>query len=107
MYLRMRGINRSKHSHLISALAQLQGLLRGDPAMQEITVYLEELEKMYKNYEQNLTELSVLIAEYEDMHNEVKVQYLGKKLKELRKGIPADNPDFVMLIENIRLGYGA
>ncbi len=65
-----------------------------------------ELEMMHRRYERTLADLSALIADYETLFSEVKVQYLGKKLKELKKEIPAEKPAFVMLVENIRLAYG-
>jgi hypothetical protein len=107
----MHGISKRRHGHLKHALLQMEGLLEGRNrecgCLQQAADYSRELETMYQNYEQLLNDLSRQINAYEILYSEVKVQFLGKKLKELKKEIPAEKPAFVMLQASIRLAYGA
>lgn len=106
----MHGISKNRHWHLKNALLKLEVLLEGHGrergCLQQATDYNRELETMYQNYERLLNELSGQINAYEVLYSEVKVQFLGKKLKELKKEIPAEKPAFVMLQASIRLAYG-
>lgn len=100
----MKGINRSKHFHLIKALINLKELIQDGPTP-ELETYQGELEKLYKNYERILKELSIIIDEYEEKHTQIKVQYLGRKLKALKKELPVEKLDYHVLIENIWISY--
>jgi hypothetical protein len=106
----MKGINQPQHQHLLKALQQLERLLSEDPCGQESLLqalaYRYKLETMHSNYKKLLKELSKQITAYEVLYNDVKVQFLGKKLKELKKEITYEKPDFLLLLENIRLAYG-
>lgn len=106
----MQGINQSKHQHLLDALLQMERLLvseqRECACVHQTAEYRRELEDMHLNYRRLLDELSRQISAYEDLFSQVKTQYLGKKLKELKKKIPTEKPAFVRLVENIRLTYG-
>jgi len=106
----MQGISKSRHVHLMDALLQLEGLLsagkRERGCLQEASDYRESLEAMHRNYERLLDELAGQIEAYETLYSEIKVQYLGKKLKELKKEIPVTVPAFVLLQANIKTAYG-
>jgi type III secretory pathway component EscV len=94
----MQAISKNRHGHLRDALAHMEVLLAGDgqefACLQQATDYSLELEAMYRNYERLLKELSEQITAYEILYSEVKVQFLGRKLKELKKQIPAEKPAF-------------
>lgn len=106
----MQGINKAKHIHLTEAMFQLERLLskkeENSADLYQTEKYRKELEKMYENYHRLLTEVSHQIDDYEDLYIKVKTQYLGKKLKKLKKEIPEQEPSFVRLIENIHTIYG-
>lgn len=103
----MQGISKSKHEHLIGALLQLEQLLsRECECLQQAGEYRVELETMHGNYEQLLNELAKQIVSYELLYSQVKIQFLGKKLKELKREITAETPGFPRLVQNIRLAYG-
>ncbi|RQO64829.1 hypothetical protein DBR43_31610 [Pedobacter sp. KBW06] len=105
----MQGINKAKHVHLIDALLHMERLLSSEQGacacVQQTAQYRQELEDMHGNYERLLEELSGQIRAYEALFSQVKVQYLGKKLKALKKEIPVEKPAFKVLIKNIRLTY--
>ncbi|MES2458227.1 MAG: hypothetical protein V4594_21900 [Bacteroidota bacterium] len=105
----MQGINKAKHVHLIDALLQLERLLAHGriecACIQQTAEYRLKLEDMHLNYERLLEELSGLIGVYEELFNQVKVQYLSKKLKEMKKEISIERPAYRMLAENIRLAH--
>lgn len=106
----MQGINRAKHAHLMDALLALERLVSkecdDDKCMQEIVAHRDQLETMFADYERLLTDLAIVITDYEILYNTVKVQFLAKKLKEIKKEIVVEKPAFAMLSSSIRLAYG-
>jgi hypothetical protein len=103
----MQGISKSRHTHLVDALLQIEQLLSKEcDCLQQATEYRVELESMRSNYERLLNELARQITDYEMLYSHVKIQFLGKKLKELKKEISVEMRDFPVLVHNIRLAYG-
>lgn len=103
----MQGISKSKHMHLIDALLQMEQLLSKEyECLQQTTGYRVELEAMHSNYERLLDELARQITDYEVLYSHVKIQFLGKKLKELKKEITVEMQNFPVLVRNIQLAYG-
>ncbi len=103
----MQGISNARHVHLIDALLQLEQLLNKEcECLQKAGEYRVELEAMHSNYERLLDELGKQIMEYELLYSHVKIQFLGKKLKELKKEISVEMPTFPTLVRNIRIAYG-
>ncbi|RKR83407.1 hypothetical protein BDD43_3615 [Mucilaginibacter gracilis] len=103
----MQGISKSRHVHLMDALLQLETLLGKEcECLQQATEYRVDLENMHSNYERLLEELARQITNYEVMYSHVKIQFLGKKLKELKKEISVEMPGFPVLVQNIRIAYG-
>ncbi|GAA4323041.1 hypothetical protein GCM10023149_23720 [Mucilaginibacter gynuensis] len=109
----MHGISKARHKHLIDALLGMENLLNEKQSecehAQQTAEYRAELEEMYTEYEDLLSKLSVIIVDYEILYSHVKINYLAKKLRELKKEIPADDnsckPSSNLLRENIRLAY--
>ena len=103
----MQGINKSRHEHLHNAMLQMEELLSSSDLycsiLHQTADYSQKLVSMYQNYERLLNELSRQITDYEILYIEVKVQFLGKKLKELKKEIPAEKPAFSALQASIKL----
>lgn len=106
----MQGINKAKHVHLVDALLQLERLMDQGSLLGQDLKKAEDLRlrlaEMYQGYEQLLDDLALHIAEYKDLFNEVKIQYLGKKLKELKKQERLERSGFVELMDHARLAYG-
>ena len=107
----MQGISQSKHQHLVDALLHLEMLLSKDDDatgadLQQAADYRLELEGMHRQYESLLIELSKVIVDYQDLFGRVKVQFLSKKLKTLKKQIPVDKPAMRLLVKNIQVAYG-
>lgn len=103
----MQGISKSRHVHLMDALLQMEQLLNKEcECLQQTVEYRIELETIHSNYERLLGELARQITDYEVLFSHVKIQFLGKKLKELKKEISVEMRDFPLLMQNIRLAYG-
>lgn len=106
----MQGISKAKHAHLMDALLGLERLVSkqcaDDNCMQEIVAHRDRLQTIFGDHGRLLTELAILITNYEVLYSEVKVQFLAKKLKEIKKEIAVEKPAFVMLRSSIRQAYG-
>ena len=106
----MQGINKAKHAHLMDALLGLERLVSrqgaDDKCLHEIVAHRHQLAKKVEDYDRLLTELGKLITDYEVLYSEVKVQFLAKKLKSLKKDVTVEKSSFCMLVENIQLAYG-
>lgn len=106
----MQGISTSKHQHLVDALLHLENLLSKDFG-QDIDRQLanelrSELELMHNNYSQRVAALAELIADYHELFHKAKMQFLSRKLKELKKQAGRDDSVLPLLAQNIRLAYG-
>lgn len=103
----MQGINRKQYGHIVDALLRMERLLsdrqKECSSLKQAEDYKRDLESMYSNYERLLKELSEQITSYEILYSEVRVQFLSRILKELKKQIPPEKPAFVMLQASIRL----
>jgi hypothetical protein len=105
----MQGINKGRHVNLMNALVQLEGLTSAAHAGEyprETSKYRDKLHTMHCNYEHLLDELERMITDYEVLYSHVKIKFLGKKLKELKKEIPVEKPAFLMLQASIMLACG-
>ena len=85
----MQGINKAKHAHLIDALLNFQQVtsqnnLNPDD-VDQAKLYNVELKRRYRKYELLLQELASHIEAYEELSSAVRVQFLGRRLKELKK----------------------
>lgn len=106
----MNGISRKKHQQLIELLSSLEVLMDKNTdagALQETRLYRTQLTVMISDYEKKLRELALLIDSYEALHALVKTQFIGKKLRELRKEISSNDQDFSVLMKNIELARSA
>ncbi|EHQ27500.1 hypothetical protein [Mucilaginibacter paludis] len=82
----MQGISKSRHVHLMDALLQLEYLLGKEcGCLQQAGEYRAELATMHSDYERLLGELAKVITDYSVLYDEVKIRFLGKKLKELKR----------------------
>ena len=101
----MQGINKARHVHLMDALLQLESLLNRKPqefgCLQQTADYRVKLESMHRDYEKQLADLYVLIAEYETLFKEVKVQYLGRNLRNLQKHLAPETKEYRILLQTL------
>ena len=106
----MQGINKTKHANLVDALLLMEELLgngqENSAGQEQADFYKRELETMYRKYEKLLNELSNQLIAYDILYSEVKVKFLGRKLKALKKGPPMKKTVALVLHESIRLVYG-
>ena len=124
----MHGISKSKHEHLIESLLLLEKLLaeeqalikRADSALNDngadiaeysgehklAAIYREELDQIYTQYNTILLSLSEVIERYDKLFNQVRLEYVSKKLKELKRKVNAGEVRFDLLKDNIHTAYG-
>jgi len=53
--------------------------------MQEIVAHRDQLQAVFGDYERLLSELAILITNYEVLYSEVKMDFLTKQLKSQKK----------------------
>jgi hypothetical protein len=124
----MHGISKSKHEHLIESLLLLEKLLSEEQALinrakleldangvnviepgsehQLAAGYREELTQIYAQYNTILVSLSEVIERYDKLFNHVRLEYVSKKLKELKRKVNAGEVRFDLLKDNIHIAYG-
>ena len=106
----MQGINKSEHVHLLKALNQLEEILSdGDRSynqLLQVREYRNELDLMYANYQKMLINLEQHIIAYDELHKKVKIQYLGRKLKELKKTAHKEDITFASLLSKTIRSFG-
>jgi len=106
----MQGINKSEHVHLLKALNQLEEIVSdGDRSynqLLQVREYRNELDLMYANYQKMLINLEQHIIAYDELHKKVKIQYLGRKLKELKKTAHKEDITFASLLSKTIRPYG-
>lgn len=106
LFYLMQGINKHTHVRLMYALVKLEEMLRHTEDQQRglaTKEYLLVLEKMYQNYEKLLNKLAIQIAEYEELFGYVKTHHLGKKLKEIKRGMLINHATGVQLEANMEM----
>ena len=124
----MHGISKSKHEHLIESLLLLEKLLSEEQALinkakleldangvnviepgseyQMAAAYREELTQIYAQYNTILQSLAEVIERYDKLFNHVRLEYVSKKLKELKRKVNAGEVRFDLLKDNIHTAYG-
>jgi len=106
----MQGINKSEHVHLLKALNQLEEIVSdGDRSynqLLQVREYRNELDLMYANYQKMLINLEQHIIAYDELHKKVKIQYLGRKLKELKKTAHKEDITFASLLSKTIRSFG-
>lgn len=106
----MQSINKIKHKHLTDALQQLAHLLKQNNSnaktVEQAAIYHQELETMMTDYDRLIAELAILIEAYHTTYDQVKIRFLGVKLKELKKEVPERSPVFYQLRQNIQQVHG-
>ena len=121
----MHGISRTRHVHLVDALLQLENIFAGIerklvdsglqtggrplkviPTSAELKAKRLELENSHEIYLDMLGTLAFHIAAYEDLFADIKVHYVGNRLKELKKHVQPNSIAAEKLRAGISLAYG-
>lgn len=125
----MHGINRSRHLHLIESLLLLEELLHEEKELlisdaagnnmenkavaenyqntsQAAAAYRAELEEIYSLYHMELASLAETIERYDKLFNHVKIEYVSKKLKDLKRRNDLEGVRVERLKDNIHTAYG-
>jgi hypothetical protein len=123
----MHGISKSKHEHLIDSLILMEKIFQQEMDMVKATGrkgrdfdstienykdasieaghYRTELSEAFSSYNKKLHSLAVLIEKYDELFRHVKVEFVGKKLKDLKRNIDVDSQRFEQLRSNIQTAY--
>jgi hypothetical protein len=106
----MKAISNGKYEHLYGSLEELECLLT------ELTTKCEfiaevgrkrrELEEQYKHYQKLLGQIARVAKGYEELATDIKLNLLGKQLKELQKTVKPDCPGYPQLELSIQHLYG-
>lgn len=108
----MKAISSSKYQHLQDAIAELTYVLSGQPEkghaeiVRQLSEKQEQLKVIFKSYNELLIQLYGLAANYEELAMDIKVNLLGKQLKELRKHLPLESPVYQHVGISVKLLYG-
>lgn len=121
----MHGISRTRHAHLVDALLQLENIfadiernliasglqaevqpLTVIPTSAELKAKRLALENSHQVYLDMLDALAFQIAAYEDLFADIKVHYVGNRLKELKKHVQPNSIAAEKLRAGISLAYG-
>jgi len=125
----MHGINRSRHLHLIESLLLLEELLHEEKELlindatgnnmenktatenyqntsQVAANYRAELEEIYSLYHVELASLAETIDRYDKLFNHLKIEYVSKKLKDLKRRNDLEGIRNERLKDNIHTAYG-
>ncbi len=111
--------------HLVDALRQLENIFAGIernlaasglqidwqplkviPTSAELKEKRKELENSHEVYLEMLNALAFHISVYEDLFADIKVKYVGNRLKELKKSVQPNSIAAEKLKESISLAYG-
>ena len=107
----MKAISNRKYEHLQGAMEELACLLLaqkgGDDTLnKQITEKREELKGLYKHYSEVLDQLEQLTHTYEELAMDIKINLLGKQLKEIKKQLSPGCPGYQHFGLSVQLLYG-
>lgn len=105
----LKGINKRTVSNLLGLLDQLEELDRALGASEEecnqVRVFKQDLKEAYLRYERMLTEIAVHVGICQDIYNKIRLRFVPEKLKRLRREVPEDSFEFILLRESIRKSH--
>lgn len=111
--LGMKAISSSKYEHLQGAMKELAYLVSeqkvgdiDDTLNRQIAEKREQLKVLYKHYSEMLNQLEQLTHTYEELAMDIKINLLGKQLKEIKKQISPGCPSYQHFGLSVQLLYG-
>jgi DNA-dependent RNA polymerase auxiliary subunit epsilon len=106
----MQGISNNRHKRMTEALLQLEEIMKDyghDADSNEMRKKRQLLENSYHIYIEMLEKLSVHILVYEELHDDIRVNTVSKRLARLKKVIKPVSQNFIQLRDAIASFHGA
>lgn len=105
----LKGISKTTVTNLIGLLDQLEeleGIMGKDPdGFDQIRNLREDLIETYRKYECMIREITEQVGVYQDLYGKIRFRFVPEKLKSLRRIIPQDSYEFVLLKESIQKSH--
>ncbi|MNI45209.1 hypothetical protein D3C87_786520 [compost metagenome] len=105
----LKGINKRTVANLIGLLDQLEELDRllgtSPEACDEVKAFKQDLNEAYRQYERMLSEIAVHVSVCQAIYNKIRLRFIPEKLKGLRRTVPQDSYEFILLRESIRKSH--
>ncbi|KQM67302.1 hypothetical protein ASE74_07510 [Pedobacter sp. Leaf216] len=105
----VKGINRATVTNMIGLLEQLEeleGMVGNDPeGCDQIRNLKADLITTYQKYECMVREISEQVGVYQDLYGKIRFRFVPEKLKLLRRTIPQDSYEFVLLKASIQKSH--
>ena len=105
----LKGISKATVANIIGLLDQLevlQGMIGNDPeGCDQIRNLKLDLIETYQRYECMLREITEQVGVYQDLYGKIRFRFVPEKLKSLRRIIPQDSYEFVLLKDSIHKSH--
>lgn len=106
----MQGISNMRHARLNKALLQLEEIMLEcglELDAMEVRGKRQQIAQSFDLYIQLLEKLSVHILQYEELHDDIRINTVNKRLVKLKKTVKPVSSNFLQLREAIASYYGA
>ncbi|WP_316843795.1 hypothetical protein [Pedobacter psychrodurus] len=105
----LKGISKATVANMIGLLDQLEeleGIIGNDPkGCEQIRDLRGDLIETYQRYECMVREITQQIGVYQDLYGKIRFRFVPEKLKSLRRIIPQDSYEFILLKESIHKSH--
>jgi hypothetical protein len=105
----LKGISKATVANMIGLLDQLEeleGIIGNDPkGCDQIRDLRVDLIETYDKYECMLREITEQVGVYQDLYGKIRFRFVPEKLKSLRRIIPQDSYEFILLKESIHKSH--
>jgi hypothetical protein len=105
----LKGISKATVANMIGLLDQLEELesiIGNDPkGCDQIRDLRVDLIEAYHKYECMVREITEQVGVYQDLYGKIRFRFVPEKLKSLRRIIPQDSYEFILLKESIHKSH--
>ncbi|WP_025142432.1 hypothetical protein [Pedobacter jeongneungensis] len=105
----LKGISKATVANMIGLLDQLEeleGIIGNDPkSCDQIRELKLDLIETYHKYERMVSEIAAQVDVYQDLYGKIRFRFVPEKLKSLRRIIPHDSYEFVLLKKSIHKSH--
>jgi len=105
----LKGISKATVANMIGLLDQLEaleGMIGNDSeSCDQIRNLKVDLIETYQRYEHMVREITEQVGVYQDLYGKIRFRFVPEKLKSLRRIIPQDSYEFVLLKDSIHKSH--